>query len=82
MKVLLIRPPQEFGRGSHVVVHADVPLALMYLGAVAERAGHQVVVFDGAVQEEPARLIFDEDGILHVGAAWDEVARVVGATAA
>lgn len=81
MKVLLIRPPQEFGRGSHVAVHADVPLALMCLGAVAERAGHQVVVFDGAVQEEPARLIFDEDGILHVGAAWDEMARVVGATA-
>ena len=40
MKVLLIRPPQAFARGGHVAVHADVPLALLYLGAVAERAGH------------------------------------------
>jgi len=53
----------------------------MVLGAAAERAGHEVVVFDGAVQAEPARLRFGEDGMLHVGAAWDEVARAVEATA-
>ena len=79
MKVLLIRPPQEYAHGGHLAVHVDVPLALMVLGAAAERAGHHVVVFDAAVQADPAPLRFNEEGRLHVGATWDEVARTVEA---
>ncbi len=81
MKVLLIRPPQAFARGGHVAVHVDVPLALMYLGAIAERAGHQVVLFDAAVQADAAPLRFDDEGRLHVGTDWDDVARTVEAAA-
>lgn len=81
VKVLLIRSPQVFARGGHVAVHTDVPLALMYLGAAAERAGHEVVVYDAATQAEPGPLQFDEKGRLYVGEPWDEVARAIEAAA-
>ncbi|MFO8013084.1 MAG: radical SAM protein [Phycisphaerae bacterium] len=81
MKVLLIRSPQVFARGGHVAVHADVPLALMYLGAAAERAGHEAVIYDAATQAEPGPLECDALGRLHVGEPWDEVARAIEAAA-
>ena len=80
MKVLLIRPPHRFGRGEHMAMHADMPLALMSLGAVAERAGHEVVLFDGAVQAELPAPELGQGGFLHFGASWDEVAQTVQKT--
>jgi radical SAM superfamily enzyme YgiQ (UPF0313 family) len=77
MNVLLLRPPMEFHRGWDVAAQAEIPLALMYLGAALRRAGHPVALFDGAVETDPSRLVFSEEGVLHVGAAWDEMARAV-----
>ncbi|MBM4018146.1 MAG: B12-binding domain-containing radical SAM protein [Planctomycetes bacterium] len=77
MNVLLLRPPLEFRRGWNVAAQAEIPLALMYLGAALRRAGHQVVLFDGAVETDPSRLAFSAEGVLHVGAAWDDIARSV-----
>ncbi len=74
MKVLLVRPPMEFRRGWDVAGQAPVPLALLYLGAVLERDGHEVTVFDGAIQETPSNLEFDAEGVLHIGAPWAAVA--------
>ena len=77
MKLMLIRPPLEFGQDWDVAAQAEIPLALMYLGAACRRAGHHVVLLDAAVQAEPSDLAFNDAGILHVGASWEEVARAV-----
>ena len=77
MKVLLLRPPLEFGLGWDVAAQAEIPLALMYLGAVLERAGHKVVLLDGNVQDQPSELVFNEDGLLHVGLSWNELTSAV-----
>lgn len=77
VKVLLIRPPLEFRRGWDVAAHAEIPLALLSIGACLERTGHQVRLLDGAVQREPSALEFGPDGVLRVGATWDEMARII-----
>ena len=77
MNVLLLRPPLQFRRGWDVNAHAEVPQALLSIGAVLEKAGHQVRLFDGSVRREPTDLGFDSEGVLHVGATWDELARAV-----
>jgi radical SAM superfamily enzyme YgiQ (UPF0313 family) len=79
MKVVLLRPPAEFGRGWDVAAHAEIPLALMYLGAAMERAGHTVVLVDAFVQDEPTALEFNAEGVLHVGMSWEAMARAVAA---
>ena len=77
MNVLLLRPPLQFRRGWDVNAHAEVPQALLAIGAVLEKTGHQVRIFDGSVRREPTDLVFDPEGVLHVGATWDELARAV-----
>jgi radical SAM superfamily enzyme YgiQ (UPF0313 family) len=77
MNVLLLRPPMEFHRGWNVAAEAEIPLALMYLGAVLRREGHKVSLFDGAIEAEPSPPVFSAEGILHIGAAWADLARAV-----
>ena len=73
MNVLLLRPPLQFRRGWDINAHAEVPQALISLGAVLEQAGHDVRILDASVQAEPGALAFDENGFLHVGATWDQI---------
>jgi len=77
MNVVLLRPPMEFRRGWDVAAHAEIPLALMYLGASLRRAGHKVTLVDGAVQTEPSPLVFSAEGLLHVGMPWEAFVRAV-----
>lgn len=81
MNVLLMRPPLEFGRGWDVNAHAEIPQALLSIGAVLEGAGHRVRIFDGNVRGEPTDLAFNDEGVLHVGATWAEVEKAVRETA-
>jgi radical SAM superfamily enzyme YgiQ (UPF0313 family) len=81
MKVLLVRPPLEFSRGWDVAPQAELPLALMYLGAALERAGHRVGLLDGAIIEEPSQLAFNAEGVLHVGTPWEDLGRRAAAEA-
>jgi radical SAM superfamily enzyme YgiQ (UPF0313 family) len=77
MNVLLLRPPMEFHRGWNVAAEAEIPLALMYLGAVLRREGHPVSLFDGAIEAEPSPPVFSAEGVLHIGASWADMARAV-----
>ena len=43
MKVTLVNPPYPLSVHSHP---AFIPLGIAYLGAVAEKAGHEVTVID------------------------------------
>jgi anaerobic magnesium-protoporphyrin IX monomethyl ester cyclase len=81
MNVVLLRPPMEFRRGWDVAAEAQIPLALMYLGASLRRAGHNVTLIDGSVQAEPSPLVFSKEGVLHVGMSWETFVRAVRDTA-
>jgi len=45
MKILLINPPQTFYAGSEPPA-GSLPLGLMYLAAVLDKAGYQVEILD------------------------------------
>ena len=79
MRVLLLRPPLEFGAGWDVAAQAEIPLALLYLASSLEKEGHQAAILDGAIQNELGRLAPDERGVLRVGMAWDEFGKEAAA---
>ncbi|MCX5682800.1 MAG: cobalamin-dependent protein, partial [Planctomycetota bacterium] len=81
MNVVLLRPPMEFHRGWNVAAEAQLPLALMYLGASLKRAGHKVTLIDGSAPAEPPPLVFSKENVLHVGMTWEELLRAVRAAA-
>ena len=45
MKILLINPPQTFYPGSEPPA-GNLPIGLMYIAAVLQRAGYQVEILD------------------------------------
>ncbi len=69
MKILLVNPPQTTYAGSHSVM-AGLPLGLMYIAAVLDRAGHQVEILDTLVGNFPPRK--EGDAIQH-GMPWDRI---------
>ncbi len=80
MHVVLIRPPTEsaslaFPGGPRF----GVPLGLLYLAAVCERAGHRVSVYDALVDFEWQDLRHNERGAWHIGAGWERVRERMGA---
>jgi anaerobic magnesium-protoporphyrin IX monomethyl ester cyclase len=62
MKVLLIHPPAmdiygRFKPAARLAAQPQMPLGILYIGAVLEEAGHQVSILDGDVdQMGPAEL--------------------------
>lgn len=50
MKVLLINPPQNFYPGSDPPA-GNLPLGLMYIAAVLDKAGHEVEILDAFMSE-------------------------------
>jgi len=51
MKVLLINPPQVFYPGSDLPA-GNLPLGLMYMGAVLEKAGYKTEILDAFMTDE------------------------------
>ena len=72
MRLLLVRPPATFVRGS-LAEAFEIPLGLMYLAAACERAGHDVEIYDPAVEYDLDRMNAGDDGPVHVGASWEDV---------
>ncbi|MEM2098660.1 MAG: radical SAM protein [Candidatus Bathyarchaeia archaeon] len=69
MKILLINPPQTFYPGSDAPA-GNLPLGLMYIAAVLEKAGHNVEILDALMTE--ARFIKIKD-TLQVGMPYDQI---------
>ena len=57
MKVLLINPPQTFYPGSDLPA-GNLPLGLLYIGAVLEKGGHKVEVLNAFMTD----FIFTKNG--------------------
>ena len=51
MKVLLINPPQVFYPGSEQPA-GNLPLGLMYIAAVLEKAGYKTEILDAFMSDE------------------------------
>ena len=58
MKTLLINPPQTFFPGSDPPA-ANLPLGLLYIAAVLDKAGYKTEVFDVFMADFPFRKIGD-----------------------
>jgi radical SAM superfamily enzyme YgiQ (UPF0313 family) len=75
MKTLLIRPPATYPKGS-INPSAGIPLGLLSIGATLDAAGFAVEILD--CQVHPDRPLLDaEDGSLHMGIGWEEVAESI-----
>ncbi len=62
MKVLLVNPPQTFFPGSDAPA-GNLPLGLMYIAAVLEKAGSSVEILDAFTNEVAVRRIADTSEI-------------------
>jgi anaerobic magnesium-protoporphyrin IX monomethyl ester cyclase len=62
MKVLLVSPESKTWTS-----RKHIPLGLGYLGAVLEEEGHQVQLWDGAVETEPLSSLLDRESFHLVG---------------
>jgi len=62
MKVLLVSPKSELWSS-----RKHIPLGLGYLGAVLEEEGHELQLWDGAVEEEPLSTLLDRESFDLVG---------------
>ena len=52
MKVLLVNPPQTFYPGSEQPA-GNLPLGLMYLAAMLEKAGYPTEILDAFMSDKP-----------------------------
>ena len=75
MKVLLINPPQTFYPGSDAPA-GNLPLGLMYIAAVLEKAGSSVEILDAFTNDVAVRRIggTSENGMPY-GRITEEVRR-------
>lgn len=72
MKTLLIRPPATYPKGA-INPSAGIPIGLLSIGAMLEAEGFATEILD--CQVNPDRPLLDaEDGSLHMGINWQEVA--------
>ena len=69
MKTLLINPPQTFFPGSDPPA-ANLPLGLLYIAAVLDKAGYNVEIFDAFMADFPFRNIGD---ITEVGMPYEKI---------
>jgi anaerobic magnesium-protoporphyrin IX monomethyl ester cyclase len=69
MKILLINPPQTFFPGSDPPA-ANLPLGLLYIAAVLDKAGYNVEILDAFMTDFPFRKIGD---ITEVGMPYGKI---------
>ncbi|MCW4005950.1 MAG: B12-binding domain-containing radical SAM protein [Candidatus Bathyarchaeota archaeon] len=69
MKVLLVNPPQSFYPGSDLV-SGNLPLGLMYMAAVLDKAGFEVEILDAFMFDAPPRNVGDT---IEVGMTYEQL---------
>jgi radical SAM superfamily enzyme YgiQ (UPF0313 family) len=70
MKVLLVNPPQTFYPGSDAPA-GNLPLGLLYIAAVLEKAGSKVEVLDAFMTDVSIRRIGDT---VEIGMSYERIA--------
>jgi len=69
MKILLINPPQSFYPGSDLI-SGNIPLGLMYLAAVLDKASEKVEILDAFMASSASRTVGDT---VEVGMHYDQI---------
>ena len=69
MKVLLINPPQTFYPGSDLPA-GNLPLGLMYLAAVLEKAAYKTEILDAFMTDDPFKR---EGKTISVGMSFEQI---------
>jgi len=69
IKILLINPPQTLFPGS-ISVSVGIPLGLMYIAAVLDKAGYSVEIMDTLIADFPPQRVNDTK---HVGMSWQKI---------
>jgi anaerobic magnesium-protoporphyrin IX monomethyl ester cyclase len=69
MKILLVNPPQQFYPCSDLV-SGNLPLGIMYLAAVLDKAGYNVEILDAFMSNAPPRTMEDT---VEVGMTYDSI---------
>jgi magnesium-protoporphyrin IX monomethyl ester (oxidative) cyclase len=70
MKILLVNPPQTFYEKSNSV-EGNLPLGLLYIASVLERAGYGVSVLDAFFADSTCRTV--SEGVVEVGLSYDAI---------
>jgi magnesium-protoporphyrin IX monomethyl ester (oxidative) cyclase len=70
MKILLINPPQTFYEKSNSV-EGNLPLGLLYVAGVLERAGYSVSVLDAFFADSACRTV--SEGVVEVGMTYEDI---------
>ena len=73
MKVLLVNPPQTFYPGSDAPA-GNLPLGLLYIAAVLEKAGSKVEVLDAFMTDVSIRKIGDT---AEIGMPYERIAEKI-----
>ncbi|MFH0831792.1 MAG: radical SAM protein [archaeon] len=71
MKVLLINPPETSEKGSLTVI--GLPLGLMYIGAVLEKSGKNVSIFDSITFNKSVQTQEYFGKRILIGASWKRI---------
>ena len=69
MKILLINPPQTFYLGSDEPA-GNLPLGLMYIGAVLSNSGYKTEILDAFITNSPFQK---DDESINVGMTFDQI---------
>lgn len=69
MKTLLINPPRTYYPGSQGAL-IELPLGLLYVGAVLDKAGHHVEILDTFLRDLG---FWREQDAIHCGMRWDRI---------
>ncbi len=73
MKILLLNPPQTFFPGSDLP-SGNLPLGLLYVAAVLEKAGYKAEILDAFQTDYPFRKIGD---VTEVGMPYDRISNEI-----
>ena len=71
MKILLVRPPAKYLKGS-AKPSASLPLDLLYIAAILEKDDFVVEIYDAKVNAQ-LPLFHTSDNAIHMGDSWEAV---------
>jgi radical SAM superfamily enzyme YgiQ (UPF0313 family) len=77
MKILLVRPPAKYVKGS-ARPSASPPLGLLYLAAILEKNNYAVEIYDAQINAD-IPIFCDVDGNIHMGDKWEVVEEEISA---
>lgn len=76
MRVLLIRPPSTFFKNTAPPI-IGLPLGLLYIGAIIEKEGYNVEIFDCQIRNGEKITIINKEGQIHLGYTFEEIMRIL-----